>query len=152
MRILDKSDRAMKEVCPPSLGSALWITYRLANDAPGAPPKHLHSLASQRTFQRLSFLVSANRSFLELRRSGHRRIWSQAAYVRPTTPRSWAGRASECQKRPFHQTHGAPKVCQSSAMEVENGRNGQDDLRLVNRLNESRSPYVSPTLSLRGQR
>lgn len=27
-------------------------------------------------------------------------------------------------------------------MEVENGRNGQDDLRLVNRLNESRSPYV----------
>lgn len=29
-------------------------------------------------------------------------------------------------------------------MEVENGGNGQDDLQLVNRLSESRSPYVSP--------
>ena len=29
-------------------------------------------------------------------------------------------------------------------MEVENSANGQDDLHLVNRLNESRSPYVSP--------
>ena len=29
-------------------------------------------------------------------------------------------------------------------MESENGGNGRDDLQLVNRLNESRSPYVSP--------
>ena len=29
-------------------------------------------------------------------------------------------------------------------MEIENGGNGQHDLQLVNRLNESRSPYVSP--------
>lgn len=29
-------------------------------------------------------------------------------------------------------------------MEVENDENGQDGLPLVNRLSESRSPYVSP--------
>lgn len=29
-------------------------------------------------------------------------------------------------------------------MEVENGVKGENDLRLVNRLDESRSPYVSP--------
>ena len=32
----------------------------------------------------------------------------------------------------------------SSVMDAEMGGDDQDDLRLTNRLNESRSPYVSP--------
>ena len=64
--------------------------------------------------------------------------------MKPTIPWSWAGRACECQQRSFHRTHGAAKRRQSSNMEVENGGDDQDDLQLVNRLSESRSPYVSP--------
>ena len=40
--------------------------------------------------------------------------------------------------------HITPKSRESSVMEIENVGNGQHDLQMVNRLNESRSPYVSP--------
>ena len=45
-----------------------------------------------------------------------------------------------------HTEHrrGAKSSTMASATQVETGGHGQGNLQLINRLNESRSPYVSP--------
>ena len=45
----------------------------------------------------------------------------------------------------IHQVSGSSRSSvMASTMEMDIGENGHDDLQMINRLNESRSPYVSP--------